>query len=71
MTETDMVIWGSDREAARQGGLAGTEGEEITRRRPRRPIGAVLSFLFNVLHLLTHLVDDSLQRQPDGAQRCA
>src|SRR5687768_18427448 len=49
--------------------LPAPEGEEITRRRPRRSIGMGLATLFNVLHLLAHLINDGLEAQANAAQR--
>src|SRR5262245_40828082 len=48
--------------------LPAPEGDEITRRRPRRSMGMVLA-LFNVLHLLAHLIYDGFEAEPDAAQR--
>src|SRR4029078_7676474 len=60
--------WSEARSARDKVVLPAPEGEDITRRRPRLTI-TVLGFpLFNVLHLLTHLVDDRLQLQAHGRQ---
>src|SRR5439155_21280242 len=48
--------------------LPAPEGDDITRRMPRRGIWVCADCLFNVLHLLAELIDNRLQFKSDCRQ---
>ena len=62
VTDTDMVMLLSLSKSLRERVvLPAPEGDDMTSKSPRLKITGLVANLFNVLHLLTHLVDDGFE----------
>ena len=69
VTDTDKVMLGSAARSLRESVvLPAPEGDDITSKSPRLKITGLEVVLFNVLNLLSHLIDDGFEVKADSGQ---